>query len=337
MSRARALVVAVTLAATAATAPAPAAAQETHALVVVGLGGTDAYRERFTGWAVALHGALTGPRAIPAANVVVLAERDDAAPGVARGRSTRENVTAALTAMAGRAGPADRVLVVLIGHGTAQGDEGRFNLPGPDMAGADFDVALSGFTTQTVAFVHTGSAGGDFVAPLSGPRRIILSATRSARERNATEFAEYFIQALAGDGADLDKDGAVSLLEAFQFTKAEVARHYAQENEIVTERAVLDDNGDGEASTDPGPEAPDGPLADAFRFGGSSVAPAVATDDPVLAGLYAERQAIQGRLDALRGRRSGMSVEAYDEALEAVLVELALKTREIRAREGGGG
>lgn len=317
-------------------APPAVSGQETHALVVVGLGGTEAYRTRFTGWAVALHAALTAQRGLPAGNVTVLAEREDAAPGVVSGRSTRENVVGALTAMAGRAAPDARVLIVLIGHGTAQGEEGRFNLPGPDLSADDFDVALQGFPTQTVAVVHTGSAGGDYVGALSGPRRIVLSATRSARERNATEFAEYFVQALAGDGADLDKDGAVSLLEAFVFTKAEVARHYAEARELVTEHAVLDDNGDGEGSPDPGTGAPDGALADAFRLAGSAVAAAAAPDDPVLAGLLAERQAIQRRIDALRAQRGSMGQEAYDQALEALLVELALKTREIRAREGGG-
>jgi hypothetical protein len=39
---------------------APLAAQETHALVIVGLGGTDAYRQRFVGWAKALRETLMG-------------------------------------------------------------------------------------------------------------------------------------------------------------------------------------------------------------------------------------------------------------------------------------
>lgn len=326
------------LAAATMAAPAPrAAAQDTHVLVVAGLGGTEEYRARFTGWATALRDALVGPRGIPAGKVTVLAERPEMAPSAIQARSTRENVTAALGRMAAEAGPEDRILVVLIGHGTAQGDEGRFNLPGPDLGGEDFAAALSAFPTQTVALVHTGSAGGDFVAALAGPRRITLSATRSARERNATEFAEYFVEALGGQGADLDKDGAISLLEAFTYAKAEVARFYSEENELLTEHAVLDDDGDGEGSPDPGGRSSDGALADAFRFGSSAVSAASATDDPVLARLYGERQAIQGRIDELRGRRAGMTEEAYDEALEALLVELALKTREIRAREGGGG
>lgn len=326
-----------TAAAAAATLSArPVAAQETRVLVVVGLAGTPEYREEFGTWASELHAALTGKRGVAPADVTVLAESPDVAPGLVGGRSTRDGILAALAAMSRAAGPQDRILIVLVGHGTAQGEEGRLNVPGPDLSGEDLALALMAFPTQTVAVVHTGSAGGGFVAPLSGPRRIVLSATRTSRERNATEFARWFVEALAGDGADLDKDGAVSLLEAFVYARAEVARHYAEQKELLTEHAVLDDDGDGKGSPDPGAQAADGPRADAFRFGAAAARPAPATADPVLARLYEERVAIQGRIDALRTSRATMSAEQYDQALEALLVELALKNREIRAREGGG-
>jgi hypothetical protein len=320
-----------------ATLPSPAAAQTTRAVVVVGLGGTPEYRERFTNWAVELHTALTRAMGLPSVDVVVLTERSDAAPELGGQRSTKENVVAALVDLAGRSAAGDRLLVILIGHGTAQGDEGRFNLPGPDISGEELASALAVFPTQTVAVVHTGSAGGGFVAPLSGPNRITLSATRTSRERNATEFAPYFVEALTGDGADLDKDGQVSLLEAFTYTRAEVARHYAEENELLTEHAVLDDNGDGQGSPDPGADADDGPRAAAFRLGLAATTTAPTSDDPVLNQLLQERVEIQGRIDQLRGQKATMTQELYDEALEALLVSLALKNRAIRAREGGGG
>lgn len=316
-------------------APTLACAQDTRALVVVGLGGTEEYRRHFGELARDLHGALTRRHGLDPAHVVVLAESTELAPGVAKDRSTRENVSSALAGMAAAAGPQDRILVVLIGHGTSQGEEARFNLPGPDLSTQDFAVALSAFRTQTVAFVHTGSAGGGFVQALSGPRRIVLSATRTPRERNATLFPRYFVEALAGDAADLDKDGSVSLLEAFTYARAEVARHYAEERQILVENAVLDDNGDGVGSPDPGLQAPDGPFAASFRFGGGAAA-AAASADPVLARLYRERREIEGRLDALRAGRGAMSQDEYDRRLEALLVELALKNREIRAREAGG-
>lgn len=317
--------------------PHPATAQQTHVLVVVGLGGTDAYRQRFIGWAGELRDALVDHDGIPADHVTVLAERTELAPGLVAERSTKANVQQAITDMAGRAGPDDQVLIVLIGHGTAQGDEGQFNLPGPDLSAEEFAAALAGFRTQKVALVHTGSAAGGFIAPISGPNRIVVSATRTVRERNATQFPAYFVQALAGDDADLDKDGAVSLLEAFTYARAEVARHYEEENQLLVEHAVLDDDGDGEGSPDASATAGDGQLAATFRLGGRAIAGAVqATDDPELARLYGERQEIMGRLDGLRASKASLSSERYDEELEKLLVELALKNREIKAREGGG-
>jgi len=315
--------------------PGRASAQATHVLVVVGLGGTDAYRQSFVGYATELRTALTERAGIPTDQVTVLAERTDLAPDVVQDRSTKENVVRAIGAIAAHAAPPDRVLIVLIGHGTAQGDESRFNLPGPDLSADELAAALAGFPTQTVAVVLTGSSGGGFVAPLSGPNRIVISATRTARERNATEFPRYFIDAVAGDGADMDKDGLVSLLEAFVYARAEVARHYEEENELLVEHAVLDDNGDGEGSPDASATAADGRLAAGFRLG-RTAATAQATDDPALAKLYEERREIMARIDGLRASRDAMTEERYDEALEALLVELALKNREIKAREGGG-
>ena len=310
-------------------------AQETHVLVVVGLGGTDAYRQSFVGYATELRTALTERDGIPVDRVTVLAERTDLAPDVVQDRSTKENVVREIGRIAARAAPGDQVLIILIGHGTAQGDEGQFNLPGPDLSADELATALAAFPTQTVAVVHTGSSGGGFVAPLSGPRRIVISATRTSRERNATEFPRYFVDAIAGDDADMDKDGITSLLEAFVYARAEVARHYEEENELLVEHAVLDDNGDGEASPDASTTAADGRLAAGFRLGRTAVA-AQATDDPALARLYEERREIMGRIDGLRASRDAMTEERYDEALEALLVELALKNREIKAREGGG-
>lgn len=314
------------------------AAQEAgsmKALVVVGLGGTDEYREAFHAHALALYSALTARHGLSPEDVILLTEREELAPGASSGRATKDELTAALGRLAGEAGGEDRLLVVLIGHGTARGDEARFNLPGPDLTPTELAAGLAAFPGR-VAVVHTGSASGGFVEALSGPGRIVVAATRTARERNATEFPRYFVEAVTGNGADLDKDGAISLLEAFQYARAEVARFYEEENEILTEHAVLDDNGDGSGSTEVGGDGQDGALAGRFLLGSPRLAAAPATDDPVLARLYRERQEIQARIDALRAARDTLEAAAYDARLEELLVELALKNREIRAREGGG-
>jgi hypothetical protein len=325
------------LAISALVTPMSAEAQgRTHAVIVVGIGGTAEYRESFHAEASKIRNALVDKHGLPEEDVVYFGEKVDVAPDLIAMRSTRANLLQYLGELAQRAGPMDRLFVVLIGHGTANGGDVQFNLPGPDLTPTDFQLGLVAFPTQTLALVATGSASGGFIAPLAGPNRILIAATRTDRQLNATEFGEFFADAIAGETADLDHDDRVSLLEAFLYTRREVERHYEDENEMLTEAAVMDDNGDGEASHDAGLAGPDGPLAATFHLGGISGTAAQTPDDPALARLYEERAGIQSRIDQVRVLRDAMDEDAYLDALEPLLVELALKNREIRAIEGGG-
>jgi hypothetical protein len=311
--------------------------QRTHALIVVGLGGTAEYREQFHDQATRLRTALLERHGLRGEDVTYLGERVEMAPDIIADRATRANVMSTLGEIAQRAASDDRLLVVLIGHGTAGRDGTSFNLSGPDLAPADFVEGLGAFPTQQLALVHTGSGSGGFVAPLSGPNRIVIAATRTERELNATEFGDFFIDALSGEGADLDKDQRISLLEAFSYARQEVERFYQNENELLTEHAVLDDNGDGQGSQEVSATGADGRLAAGFRLGGVATVRAAEeapTDDPVLQRLYTERTEIQGRIDGLRAVRDSMSEDDYLARMEELLVELALKNREIRERGG---
>ena len=309
-------------------------------LIVAGIGGTDEYRQRFHDWAADLRAALVDRHGLDSAQVTYLGERPHEHPGVVAKRSTRANILQHLGDLATRVGPGDQVVVVLIGHGTSQRDDSRFNLPGPDLTAEDLQAGLASFPTQGLALVHTGSASGGFVPTLSGPNRVIVTATRTARERNATTFPRFFVEAFAEDASDLDKNGRVSLLEAYQYARAEVARFFEVENQLLTEHAALDDDGDASGTHEPGSETSDGKLAGRFELGtyarGALAEALPETGDPVLARLYGERQALQDRVAALRARKDSLPAEEYDRALEAVLLDLALKTREIRARHGGG-
>jgi hypothetical protein len=310
---------------------------KTHAIIVVGLGGSAHYRERFHRQAAALKAALTERHGIPAEDVVYLGERPEDAADVIADKSTRANLFRVLGEVGARSHPMDRLLLVLIGHGTSDRNDTQFNLSGPDLTPSDLQTALIPFPTQTIALVHTGSASGGFLAPLSGPNRIIITATRTDRERNATEFPEFFVGAFTDDGADLDHDERLSLLEAFLYARQEVERLYQEQNELLTEHAVLDDNGDGEGSHDAGLSGPDGLLAATFQLGETAGTAAQVPDNPELARLYEERVEIQDRISQLRAVRDVMEEEAYLADMEELLVELALKTREIRAIEGGDG
>jgi hypothetical protein len=315
-------------------APMYAQSGRTYALIVVGIGGTAEYRESFHAEASQIYNALTTTHGLSKDEVTYLGERVETAPEMITDTSTRAHVLEVLGELSQRIGPTDRVLVILIGHGTDQGGEAQLNLPGPDLTPADFELAGMAFPSQPLALVHTGSASGGWVEPLAGPNRIVIAATRTAREQNATEFGQFFAEAIAGEGADLDHDNRVSLLEAFLYAKQSVERYYQEQNEILTEHAVLDDNGDGDGSTDASLEGPDGVLASTFALGGSA-AQARTTDNPVLARLYEERDAIQRQIDELRVVRTALTEEQYLERMEPLLVEMALKNREIR--EAGGG
>lgn len=328
-------------------APPPAASQGlasqgTHVLVVVGLGGDQAHRQTFHGWALDLTTAAVERMGVDPARVVYLGERPDDAHGVVHDRSTVENMASALARMAREAGPRDQVLVVLLGHGSGQGQEVRFNLPGPDLSPEELDVMLRDFRTQTVAVVSAFPSSGPFLQALSGPNRIILTATRTAQERNETQFGAYFVEALKGDVADLDKDGRVSLLEAYEYARRGVIRYYEERNLLATEHAQLDDDGDGAGSGELGADATDGRLARTFWLGTSSVGALGAAagpgldsiTDPELLRLHREKEEIEGRIQQLRALRGQMDERRYEEELEGLLVELALKNRQIREKGG---
>jgi hypothetical protein len=320
-------------------------APSSHLLIVTGIGGEPQYAEAFHEAAATMARAARERYRVPDSNVVYLGEDPARDAKLIAGRSTKANVERAFATLARRARPDDQVWVILIGHGSSQGEESRFNLPGPDMGAADFKRLLAPLRTQKVAFVNASSASGDYVRALAGRNRAVVTATKSGLERNETVFARYFADAFAsgegadgGVGADADKNGRVSLLEAFTYARREVARHYEQENRLLTEHAQLDDDGDGVPSGDPGAagaRAKDGALAASLVLAGRGPAASGSSSDPRVAALSAERRAIEAKIDALRRRKDGMDAATYDRELEALLVDLALKTREIRAIEGG--
>lgn len=312
---------------------APLAAQETHLLLISGLAGEPAYADLFHSQGSVLFEAAVDRWGVPAERVTWLAEDPARAPERIDGRSTREAVEREITALAGRAGARDQILVVILGHGSGSGGESKLNLPGPDLAAGDLAVWLAAFPTQTIAIVNTTSASGGFVPALSGERRIVVTATRSPRERNQTHFGSFFVHAFSGEGADTDKDDRVSLLEAFTYARIETERFYARDNRLLTEHALLDDDGDGEGSLEPDPAAGDGRLASRFFL--ASERPAVAAraaDDPELARLIERRRELENAVTELTVRKDELEPAAYEAELERLLLELAAVNRAIRER-----
>lgn len=291
-------------------APFTLAAQQTHVLMVAGLSGDPAFKSRFTSALTAMHTAVKTRWGVSDSSLIALTEDSTAF----NGRSTRENIGKAFASLSRRVQPGDVLLVVLVGHGSGEGANSRVNLPGPDAAASEYASWLAPFARQQVVFVNAATGSGDFVSVLSAPGRIVVTATRSAVERNESEFLQYFARALATDDADANKDGRLSVLEAFQFARTEVTKSYAANNRMLTEHAVLSDS----------------VSAARVAFGTSG-----RSSDPKVAALMAERQALESQVAALRARKAAMDVNTYEVELERLLLAIAEKSAAIRAAGGG--
>lgn len=306
----------------------------TRLIIVTGVSGEKRYADLYAAWAGAVSSAATTRFGMADSLVTVLSEDPTRAGLRITGRSSRENVLGAVAAAVHASRAGDRIAIILFGHGNSQDDTPKLNLPGPDVTAAEFATALRGSDALSILFVNTASASGDFVKQLSAPNRIVVTATRSAREQNETTFPQFFVGALTSNLGDTDKDGRVSVLEAFTYARREVEKTFEQGNRIATEHAILDDDGDGIAHGEASDKGPDGVRARSFflePLGGLS---AVASSDPRASRLLDERRMLEARIDSLRARRASMSEGDYQRALEPLMLDLAEKTRALKALEG---
>jgi hypothetical protein len=218
-------------------------------------------------------------------------------------------------------------MVVLMGHGSFDGTDAKFNLVGPDLSAADWEALVDGLPGRLVV-VNTTASSFPFLEELSRAGRVVITATDSAAQRFATVFPEYLTRALADRSSDLDKNGRVSVWEAFTAASAGVKRHYEQRGQLSTERPLLDDNGDreGREADTPGE---DGAVAQTVYLDPD---PGTNPGDAVLAELERQRLALENQLEGLKARRASMSDAQYQLELEKILVELARVAQEIRKR-----
>ena len=304
---------------------------KTHVLIVTGSSGEPRFAQQFHALAMSLRAVATTKFGIPDSQIIYLAEQTTSDPRAITGRSTREAVSGAFDRIAGHASAGDAVFILLIGHGSSEGNVSRFNVPGMDMTDADFRAQLDKLSGQVVAFINAASASGDFVKTLSGKNRVIVTATKTGFERNETLFAGHFVSAYVGDGADADKDGRISLLEAFAYARREVQREYESTNRLQTEHAMLDDDGDGTGRADPGARGPDGVIANRFYLQPAAGLSAAAASDPKVAELLATQSRLQAQLDSLRLAKGVMPEKEYEKALEDLLTKIAENASTLRA------
>lgn len=290
---------------------------DTYFLTVAGLGGEPDYEERFTQLANDLDRIFKG--AGPSAHVFTLSGKE----------ATRSRLTSTLEAIATQAKPEDDFVLTLVGHGTDDGVEYKFNLVGPDITATALAQWCGRIAAKRQLVVNTTSASGGSVAALTRKGRAVIAATKSGTEKNATVFARYWVDALQDPRADVNKNDSISALEAFQYATAKTAAFYESQKRLATEHAVFADTGAGGvvvrvASTDTGAGRMLAALT-LVRLGGEHAA----SGDPAKRGLLAKKEQLEQRIDTLKYQRAAMSPQDYKRQLTESLVALAKVQEEL--------
>lgn len=280
-----------------------AAEAESTSVILQGLGGNDLYEAAFTRQVDALTAAMQTLAPAPAIRVF---RGDDA---------NRDNVLDYLSTLSGSMTAGDQLHIYLIGHGSYDDEEYKFNLPGPDLTAADLLMALEAIPSGNQIVVNTSSASGAAADVWQDGDRVVITATRSGVERHATRFGEYFVEALIDSQADSDKNRIITAQEAFNFADRRVADFFEANGNLATEHARLD--GDRAA-----------------RFSLARLDAARPTrEDARLGELAAVRDELAGKIEDLRLSRDDMNADDYQAELLGLMLELAEAEEAIEARE----
>jgi hypothetical protein len=299
-------------------------AADRYALIVSGANGDASYADQYGKWRQSLVAALRDQLKIDEGHIETLFDGGDAehAATAAGVRRAIERLRAALRAD-------DLLLIFMIGHGTFDGVEAKFNLVGPDLSGAEWAGLLKPLRGRLI-IVDSTAASFPYLERLAGPRRIVITATDSPAQRFDTVFPEYFIKALTDSSADIDKNGRVSIWEAFLASSLGVRRYYEQRGQLATERALLDDNGDGIGREAAG-EGDDGSVA-SRSYLDVDVVGGPPPDEELLA-LLQKRATLEIDVEDLKQRRLLMTPDDYQKEFERVMIELARVSRDIRRKQ----
>ena len=276
-------------------AAAPAHA-ELYYLIVGGLGGEPAYEEQFAKDTEALAAVA---RRTTAQNRVIVLKGEGA---------THDALVNGLASLRTRTKAADSVVVMLVGHGSYDGEAYKLNLPGPDIDGDEFAKLLAAVPARSQLVVNATSASGAILEKWAADGRTLITATRSGFERNATRFAKYFAAALAAGSADINKNGAITAQEAFDYASRSVADSFEKDGALATEHPQI--KGGAAARFTVARLASAGPVE-------------AASTDPAVVALVAEREKLDGQIEDLRGRRESMANDVYLAELQKLLIQLA--------------
>jgi hypothetical protein len=285
-------------------------------VTVAGLGGEPDYEQRFTSLAKDLDKLLKASGSD--VHVYTLTGSD----------ATKAHLTDTMNQIAREAKADDTFTLTLIGHGSYDSVEYKFNLPGPDISGEDLAALCDHVAAKRQLVVNTTSASGGSIGALQKPGRIVIAATKTGTEKNATVFARYWVEALRDASADVDKNEVISALEAFQYADRKTASFYESQKRLATEHAIIEDTGKKEGVRAPSTENGEGLLATNFvllRLGAAQKA----ANDPAKRALLEKKEELERKIDTLKYQKAAMSAEDYKAQLSSALLELARVQEEL--------
>ncbi|MEX2141063.1 MAG: hypothetical protein WD894_17490 [Pirellulales bacterium] len=299
-------------------------AEAPRIVLVVGAEGTPEFGAQFAEWTDRWSKAA----ALASAKITIVGRdtREPATDPASNEANDKEQLRALLETQA-KTGP-ETLWLVLIGHGTFDGREAKFNLRGADVSADELALWLKPYQ-RPLAIVNCASSSGPFMNKLAGPGRVVITATRSGSEHNYARFGDYFSTAIVDPAADLDKDGQTSLLEAYLAASHSVEEFYKEQARLATEHALLDDNGDGlgtPATWFDGiratRRAKDGAALDGSHAHQLHLVQS-ARERSMPAELRKRRDELELAIAALRDTKAAMNEDEYYGKLETLLVELA--------------
>jgi hypothetical protein len=297
--------------------------EDRWAILMVGSSGDADLQKAYLKEITDLHGVLTETLELPKDRIVVLFDDPSKNPDLIQYKATLENLQTVVRNLAGRVNKEDRVFVFIEGHGSFDGKIYKLNLVGPDPTAEDLAAALYSIPARYFVVVNATNCSGGSLQALSQEGRIIIVATKSGMEKNQTHMGKFFIDAFKNNAADSDKNGRVSIIEAFDFVSRKVEDYYSSEGNLQTEHPVLDDNGDAQAQSKPSPENGDGLLA-RTTFLTAGVQPgsrkSLTPEQEILAHNARE---IEEQIETLKYAKGKLPQAEYEKRLEDLLLKLA--------------
>ena len=287
----------------------------TYYVTVAGLGGEPDYEQRFSGWAKDI-------------DKVVRATADSKVDTLYGPDATRAKIQDVFARLSREAKPDDLFVLMLIGHGTYDGVDYKINLPGPDLSAAELATLLDRVPAKRQVVVNMTSCSGASRGLLEKPNRVVITATKSGSEKNATVFARYWAEALRDSSADTDKNETISALEAFRYAEQKTANYYNTNKRLATEHPMLDDTGKGEGVRSPSAENGEGLVAGRMPLLRTGAAQ-VAASDPAKRALMSKKEELEQQIDQLKYQKAALAPEAYKQQLAALLLELAKTQAEL--------